>query len=126
MNRLSIGFGCLLIFFNLFACRSSYAMVEGQYYPTMIPGGVIVADLFFGRTPEKHLRSGVKQARESDNGRKKFSADLEDKGYFRIKLVREFFSDKKKSSQESWIEMKILKNFHHSSSGCVEDTNTEE
>ncbi len=45
VNHLPIGFGCLLIFFNLFICHNSYAMASEICDHHTIYGHEILADL---------------------------------------------------------------------------------
>ena len=71
MNHLPIGFGCLLILFNLFICQNSYAMVSERCGHHTIYGHEILADL---------LVSGSNFLSEMIKKRGKFHVDNSDAG----------------------------------------------
>jgi len=127
MNHLSIGFGCLLILFNLFIWHHSYAMASKRCGHQTMSGHEIVADWFdrendllsemIGRTDkldENNLDSNSSQKMVDDSNKERLSKlkkrpsvdcpanKKEQTGNFlRRRLVKKILPDEKRSSQES-------------------------
>jgi len=122
MNRLSIGFGCLLIFFNLFVFHNSYAMTSEKCGYHTIFGDEIWAD-FLDKFIQKFSCFGANQTKEDDDNEKRSLANSENRKIFFTELIEKFFPVKKKSILEVNTEMV---NFASCSpSSFIEKLNTE-
>lgn len=116
MNRLNIGFDCLLIFFNLFACHHSYAMASERCGHQTIFGHEIAADFFVSASdllPKTIKRSDKLNENNSDVSSNQAMAD--DSNRERLsKLMKKWASandleNKKEQATSFFIEL-IKKN----------------
>jgi len=132
MKRLNIGFDCLLIFFNLFACHNSYIMASKQCDQQTTSENEAFADWDFDernflpktkRRPDKlggnnsGASSSQKMVDDSNKEQlsklsKRSSVDCsenkkEQTDNFLIRLFKQIFPGKEKPSQESSLELSL-------------------